>query len=88
MKLPSIDTLQIAIADPVLFENLMRDAGFNIVKKTLDPLNKTAQQEEVAAVANMMNEDINGKSTMSDYQRKVKKLAEKHNYIATLNDVG
>lgn len=88
MPLPSLRVMGIAKSDPSLFESLMAQAGFRIVRRDNDPLNTNVQEEAVMAVASAITEDTQYGVRLSPYHRQLKTLAEQAGYVVMIENCG
>lgn len=81
MSRPALNVMQIAAADPALFEHLMARAGLRIVPRDNDPLSTTVQAECVEAVASCISEGAGDRVKLPAHQRRMKTLAERLGYV-------
>ena len=84
MRAPSARILQIAAADPALFEHLMAKSGMRITPRDNDPLRTSVQEEIAESIAPLISEDAGTRIRLKPEVKAIKEMAEKLGYVVVL----
>jgi len=89
MTFPSLTAMELmAVGDRSLFEHHMKRIGLPIAgRRNLDPTETDVQLESISAVASIITEDVDENIGLDSYRARVKKIAEDHGYIVTIDEM-